>query len=61
LSGGINNPVNAIEQMSYLIFLKRLEDTDNDAARRATHCGTLQAANTSKGKGYSKSIQHQSG
>lgn len=25
-SGGIANPITAIEQMSYLIFLKRLED-----------------------------------
>lgn len=37
-SGGITNPLNAIEQMSYLIFLKRLEDMDNaqtkSAARR---------------------------
>ncbi len=39
-SGGVNNPLNAIEQMSYLIFLKRLEDTDNDAARRAGRRGT---------------------
>ncbi|MBL0341245.1 MAG: N-6 DNA methylase [Bacteroidetes bacterium] len=28
-SGGIANPIIAIEQMSYLIFLKRLEDMDN--------------------------------
>ena len=28
-SGGISNPLNAIEQMSYLIFMKRLEDEDN--------------------------------
>ena len=34
-SGGINNPLNAIEQMSYLIFLKRLEDSEDAAARRA--------------------------
>ena len=35
-SGGISNPLTAIEQMSYLIFLKRLEDTDNmrTAAKR---------------------------
>jgi type I restriction enzyme M protein len=25
-SGGIANPITAIEQMSYLIFLKRLEE-----------------------------------
>ena len=28
-SGGISNPLQAIEQMSYLIFMKRLEDDDN--------------------------------
>jgi type I restriction enzyme M protein len=34
-SGGINNPLNAIEQMSYLIFLKRLEDIEDANARKA--------------------------
>lgn len=35
-SGGISNPLTAIEQMSYLIFLKRLEDIDsaNEAAAK---------------------------
>ncbi|MCH8520296.1 MAG: type I restriction-modification system subunit M [Nanoarchaeota archaeon] len=28
-SGGISNPLTAIEQISYLLFLKRLEDEDN--------------------------------
>jgi type I restriction enzyme M protein len=28
-SGGLSNPLTAIEQMSYLIFMKRLEDVDN--------------------------------
>jgi len=32
-SGGIANPITAIEQMSYLIFLKRLEDMDNARLR----------------------------
>ena len=27
-SGGISNPLQAIEQMSYLIFKKRIEDGD---------------------------------
>jgi len=27
-SGGISNPLQAIEQMSYLIFMKRLEDEE---------------------------------
>jgi len=34
-SGGISNPLTAIEQMSYLIFLKRLEDKDNERKRTA--------------------------
>jgi type I restriction enzyme M protein len=34
-SGGIANPLTAIEQMSYLIFLKRLEDMDNSRKRIA--------------------------
>ncbi len=27
-SGGLSNPLSSIEQMSYLIFMKRLEDMD---------------------------------
>lgn len=34
-SGGITNPLTAIEQMSYLIFLKRLEDLENARSRKA--------------------------
>lgn len=34
-SGGIANPLTAIEQMSYLIFIKRLEDLDAIHAKRA--------------------------
>ena len=34
-SGGIANPLTAIEQMSYLIFMKRLEDLDDVHATRA--------------------------
>lgn len=34
-AGGLANPLVAIDQMNYLIFLKRLEDTDDLAARRA--------------------------
>jgi type I restriction enzyme M protein len=34
-SGGISNPLDAIQQMSYLIFLKRLEDMDNARAGSA--------------------------
>lgn len=34
-SGGIANPLTAIEQMSYIIFMKRLEDLDNIHEKRA--------------------------
>jgi len=48
-SGGISNPLTAIEQMSYLIFLKRLEDNDNanaaSAKRRATKHKSIFANN----------------
>jgi type I restriction enzyme M protein len=38
-SGGIANPLTAIEQMSYLIFLKRLEDRDNAQKKSAARRG----------------------
>ncbi len=38
-SGGIANPITAIEQMSYLIFLKRLEDMDDARAAAAKRKG----------------------
>lgn len=34
-SGGLSNPLSAIEQMSYLIFMKRLEDMDTAERKRA--------------------------
>lgn len=34
-AGGITNPLTAIEQVSYLIFMKRLEDLDNQHLNRA--------------------------
>jgi len=34
-SGGISNPLTAIEQISYLIFMKRLEDMDNQRHKTA--------------------------
>ncbi len=34
-SGGISNPLTAVEQISYLIFMKRLEDMDNQHKRAA--------------------------
>ncbi|MEK6823989.1 MAG: class I SAM-dependent DNA methyltransferase [Nanoarchaeota archaeon] len=35
-SGGISNPLQAIEQISYLIFMKKLEDKDNLDQQNAT-------------------------
>ena len=34
-SGGLSNPLSAIEQISYLIFMKRLEDMDNNERKLA--------------------------
>ena len=34
-SGGLTNPMDAIEQFSYLLFLKRLEDSENARQRQA--------------------------
>jgi len=34
-SGGMSNPLSAIEQISYLIFMKRLEDMDNQQKKAA--------------------------
>jgi len=38
-SGGIANPLNAIEQMSYLLFMKRLEDEDVRAQKNTVFTG----------------------
>ena len=34
-AGGLSNPMDAIEQFSYLLFLKRLDETEEQAERRA--------------------------
>lgn len=47
-SGGMSNPLSAIEQISYLIFMKRLEDMDNHERKSAERRG---AAYTSIFKG----------
>ncbi len=38
-SGGLSNPITAIEQMSYLIFMKKLEDEDEKKIREAGFIG----------------------
>jgi len=43
-SGGISNPLQAIEQMSYLIFMKRLEDEDVARDQNAKLLGNKQVS-----------------
>ena len=38
-SGGLSNPLDAIEQLSYLLFLKRLDDMENQRERQAQRRG----------------------
>ena len=38
-SGGLTNPLDAIEQFSYLLFLKRLDDTENQRQAMAERLG----------------------
>src|SRR3990167_7094714 len=38
-SGGLANPLTAIEQISYLIFMKKLEDEDNKKQQEADFAG----------------------
>lgn len=33
--GGLSNPFDSIEQLSYLIFMKRLDDAENQKERMA--------------------------
>ena len=38
-SGGLTNPLDAIEQFSYLLFFKRLDDAENARERQAKRLG----------------------
>ncbi len=38
-SGGLTNPLDAIEQFSYLLFLKRLDDGENAPPAQAERAG----------------------
>src|SRR5689334_19438219 len=38
-SGGLSNPLDAIEQLSFLLFLKRLDENEEDAERTARKRG----------------------
>ncbi|ODS32639.1 MAG: type I restriction modification enzyme M chain [Candidatus Scalindua rubra] len=48
-SGGMSNPLSAIEQISYLIFMKRLEDMDNQQ-RKASERRKKKYSSIFKGK-----------
>jgi type I restriction enzyme M protein len=39
-SGGLSNPLDAIEQLSFLLFLKRLDERDEDIVRGAKRTGS---------------------
>lgn len=38
-SGGISNPIEVIEQITYLLFLKRLDDLHTNEENRASRLG----------------------
>src|SRR5262252_968329 len=38
-SGGLSNPLDAIEQLSFLLFLKRLDEREQDQERAARRRG----------------------
>jgi type I restriction enzyme M protein len=40
-SGGISNPLEVIEQITYLMFIRRLEDIQTAKDRRANRTGRL--------------------
>ncbi len=47
-TGGLTNPLDAIEQFSYLLFLKRLDDRENAAERQAKRKGTTYQSQVKK-------------
>ena len=48
-TGGLANPLDAIEQFSYSLFLKQLEDRENSAERQAKRRGEQYQAKIPKG------------
>ena len=38
-AGGISNPLTAIEQISYLLFMRRIDEQDTDRKRKAEFTG----------------------
>jgi hypothetical protein len=48
-TGGLANPLDAIEKFSYLLFLKRLDDRENAAERQAKRKGGNVSAHSVEG------------
>ena len=42
-SGGISNPLEVIEQITYLLFIRRLDDLDTLAEKKAQRTGKAEA------------------
>lgn len=53
-SRGLSNPIQSIEQMSYLLFIRRLDQTDTDEQERAEFAGE---SFTSIFSGYTETIR----
>jgi len=56
-TGGLTNPLDAIEQFSYLLFLKRLDDRENAAERQAKRKGTTYQPSVKKEMRWSHCTQ----
>ena len=58
-SGGISNPLEVIEQITYLLFIRRLDDLQTLAERKANRTGRPQTArprDTSTRGSYSQRV-----
>jgi type I restriction enzyme M protein len=60
-TGGLSNPMDAIEQLSYLLFLRRLEDADDRGARNASLRGEPYAPRVPAEMRWSRWTQLQAG
>jgi hypothetical protein len=53
-SGGLANPLQVIEQITYLIFIKRLDEMQDVEERRATTLGAAGAAHLPRRQGRAR-------
>lgn len=49
-SGGLSNPFDAIEQLSFLLFLKRLDEREQDAERAAKKRGQMSSSTSRRAR-----------